>query len=143
MIFRHGEYEIDDGRERFDGECVYGWLSATYWSLNVSPGLLRRALNGSSLVVGAYRDREQVGCLRVVSDRATFAWIADVFVTEPHRGKGLARAMVRFALNHPDHQGLRRWMLATRDAHAVYGGVGFTPLPDPAQIMIYRPRSSS
>ncbi|MBV9851341.1 MAG: GNAT family N-acetyltransferase [Armatimonadetes bacterium] len=139
MIVRHGEYELDDARDRFDVERVYDWLATTYWSLNLTPGVLRRAVNGSSLVVGAYRGREQVGCLRVVSDRATFAWIADVFVTEAHRGRGLARAMVRFAFHHPEHQGLRRWMLATHDAHGVYRSLGFTPLPDPDQMMIYRP----
>ena len=139
MIVRHGEYEIDDARERFEVERVYGWLSTTYWSLDLTPGQWRRAVHGSSLVVGAYRDSEQVGCLRVVSDRATFAWVADVFVTEPHRHKGLARAMVRFALRHPDHQGLRRWMLATRDAHGVYQPLGFAPLPNPDQMMTYRP----
>ena len=139
MIVRHSEYELDDSGERFDVERVYGWLSAAYWSLDLTPGQLRRAVHGSSLIVGAYRDDKQVGCLRVVSDRATFAWVADVFVTEPHRGRGLARAMVQFALRHPDHQGLRRWMLATRDAHGVYQPLGFTPLPDPTQIMLYRP----
>ena len=139
MIVRHGGYEIDDSRERFDVERVYGWLAQTYWSLDLTPGQLRRAVNGSSLVVGAYGDTGQAGCLRVVSDRATFAWIADVFVAEAHRGQGLARAMVRFALRHPEHQGLRRWMLATRDAHGVYGTLGFAPLPEPDQMMIYRP----
>ena len=139
MIVRYGEYEVDDSRERFDVPRVYDWLGASYWSLDLTPGQLRRAVHGSSLAVGAYRDGEQVGCLRVVSDRATFAWIADVFVTEPHRGHGLARAMVGFALRHPDHQGLRRWMLATRDAHGVYRDLGFTPLPDPDQMMVFRP----
>ena len=139
MTVRHALYEIDDSRERFDVPRVYDWLAATYWSLDLTPGQLRRAVNGSSLAVGAFLAGEQVGCLRVVSDRATFAWIADVFVTEPHRGRGLAGAMVRFALRHPDHQGLRRWMLATRDAHAVYRKQGFTALPDPDQLMLYRP----
>ena len=141
MTVRHGEYEVDDARERFDVPRVYDWLATTYWSFDLTPGQLRRAVNGSSLAVGAYRAGEQVGCLRVVSDRATFAWIADVFVTEPHRRRGLAGALVRFALRHPDHQGLRRWMLATRDAHAVYQKHGFTPLSDPTQMMVHRPRS--
>ena len=139
MIVRHDEYDLDDARERFQVERVYGWLATTYWSLDLTVGQLRRAVNGSSLAVGAYRGEEQVGCLRVVSDRATFAWIADVFVDEPHRGQGLARAMVRFALHHPEHQGLRRWMLATQDAHGVYEALGFVPLPDPDQMMIHRP----
>ena len=85
MTVRHGEYEMDDARERFDVARVFEWLAATYWSLDLTPGQFRRAVNGSSLVVGAYQDGAQVGCLRVVSDRATFAWVADVFVAEPHR----------------------------------------------------------
>lgn len=139
MTVRHGGYEIDDSRERFDVPRVFDWLALAYWSLDLTPGLLRRAVNGSSLIVGAYEGAAQVGCLRVVSDRATFAWIADVFVAEAHRHQGLARAMVRFALSHPDHQGLRRWMLATRDAHALYAPIGFTPLSHPDQMMIHRP----
>ena len=139
MIVRHDQYELDDSRDRFDVERVYGWLARAYWSLDLTPGGLRRAVHGSSLVVGAFWENEQIGCLRVVSDKATFAWIADVFVTEPHRHQGLARAMVRFALTHPDHQGLRRWMLATRDAHALYAPLGFTTLPEPDQMMLYRP----
>ena len=140
MTVRHGEYEIDDARDRFDVGRVYGWLATTYWSLDLTPGQFRRAVNGSSLSVGAYFGSEQVGCLRVVSDKTTFAWIADVFVTDSHRGQGLARAMVRFSLRHPEHQGLRRWMLATRDAHGVYQPLGFQPLPAPTQMMIHRPR---
>jgi GNAT superfamily N-acetyltransferase len=92
------------------------------------------------MVVGAYTpDKQQVGYLRVVSDRATFAWIADVYVDELHRGKGLATAMMRFALEHPQYQGLRKWALATRDAHELYKSVGFTPLPAPERWMMYRP----
>ena len=142
MIVRHGEYEVDDARERFDVPRVFDWLATTYWSLDLTPGQFRRAVYGSSLAVGVYLKGEQVGCLRVVSDRATFAWIADVFVTEAHRRRGLAQAMVRYALRHPDHQGLRRWMLATRDAHAVYQSLGFMPLPTPDQMMIFRPGGS-
>ena len=84
----------------------------------------------------------QVGYMRVISDKATFAWICDVFVAEAHRGQKIAGAMVRFAQAHPDHKGLRRWVLATRDAHPVYAGVGFTPLPEPARWMIYLPDAS-
>lgn len=83
----------------------------------------------------------QVGYLRVVSDKATFAWICDVFVHPEHRGKGIAKALVRRALEDPGHQGLRRWVLATKDAHAIYAACGFEPLPEPERWLVARPRS--
>lgn len=135
-----GDYEIDEDRERLDFERVHGWLTTTYWSPGIFREKVERAARGSSLVVGAYRDGEQVGYLRIISDRATFAWVCDVFVDEAHRGRGLARAMVQYALNHPEHQGLRRWVLATLDAHGVYREVGFEPLPSPERWMIYAPQ---
>ena len=115
---------------------VHAWLSSSYWSPGVSRETVEKAARGSSLVIGAYRGVEQAGYLRVVSDKATFAWVCDVFVDEAHRGRGIAKAMVRFALADPEHQGLRRWLLATRDAHEVYRAVGFKPLPAPEKWMI-------
>ena len=139
MTAKHGEYEISDDLSRVDFERVHRWLASTYWSPGVPRDTVEKAAQGSSLVVGAYKDGEQAAYLRVVSDKATFAWLCDVFVDEAHRGSGLAKAMVRFALEHPDHQGLRRWLLATRDAHEVYRSVGFEPLPAPDKWMIYFP----
>ena len=100
---------------------------------------VERAARNSSLVVGAYRGGEQVGYLRLVSDKTTFAWVCDVYVDEVHRGRGIARAMVRFALAHPEHQGLRRWLLATQDAHDIYAACGFKPLDNPERWMFLRP----
>ena len=142
MIVRHGEYEIDDSLERIDLERVYGWLTAAYWSPGVSREVVERAARHSSLVVGAYMNGVQVGYLRVVSDKATFAWVCDVYVDEVHRGRGLGRAMVRFALAHPEHQGLRRWLLATRSAHGVYQACGFEALDEPERWMILRSDAS-
>jgi GNAT superfamily N-acetyltransferase len=145
MRANHNDYEIDDDAARLDLGRLHGWLASTYWSPGVSLELVERAARGSSLVVGAYvssprvDDGVQVGYLRVVSDRATFAWICDVFVDESHRGKGLARAMVRFALAHPEHQSLRRWLLATRDAHDVYRALGFEPLTNAQRWMAFHP----
>jgi GNAT superfamily N-acetyltransferase len=134
-----GEYEIDDAPERVDFAVVRRWLSETYWSPGVAREVVERAAKYSSLVIGIYRAGEQVGYCRVVSDRATFAWVADVYVDPAHRGRGLAKEMVRFALAHPEHRGLRRWMLATRDAHSVYAEVGFGPLDKPESMMVHRP----
>ena len=93
----------------------------------------------SSAVIGAYAGSDQVGYMRIVSDRATFAWLCDVFVDSEHRGQGIAKAMVGFALRHPDHQGLRQFLLATRDAHTVYDALGFKPITNPERWMQFRP----
>jgi GNAT superfamily N-acetyltransferase len=135
----HGQYEIDDDAARLDFARLHDWLTTSYWSPGISRDRVQRAAAGSSLVVGAYLDDSQIGYLRVVSDRATFAWIADVFVDPDHRGKGIASAMIRLALEHPQHQNLRRWVLATRDAHEVYAKCGFEPLPNPQRFMILKP----
>jgi GNAT superfamily N-acetyltransferase len=131
-----GDYELDTAIERVQFARVHGWLTESYWSPGISFERVVHAAEGSSLVVSAYRGNEQVGYLRVVSDRTTFAWVCDVIVDEAHRGKGLARAMLNFALEHPDHQGLRRWILATKDAHGVYAACGFEPLKAPERWML-------
>jgi GNAT superfamily N-acetyltransferase len=133
-------YELDENRERLDFARVHGWLTTSYWSPGVSRERVEKAAGGSSLVIGAYKDGEQVGYLRVVSDKTNFAWLCDVFVDEAHRGQGIAKAMVRYALEHPEHQGLRRLVLATRDAHGVYQEVGFEPLPSPEMWMYHAPK---
>jgi GNAT superfamily N-acetyltransferase len=132
---QRSDIEIDDDLDRIEFARVHTWLASTYWSPDIPRERVERAARHSSLVIGAYRNGEQVGYLRVVSDRTTFAYLCDVFVDERHRGQGVARAMVRHALSHPEHQGLRRWLLATRDAHPVYRGVGFKPLPNPERWM--------
>lgn len=95
-----------------------------------------RAAENSAMVVGAYLGGVQVGYLRVVSDKTTFAWICDVFVDEVHRGKGVAKAMVQHALNDPEYGTLRRWVLGTRDAQHVYAPLGFEPLQHPERWML-------
>lgn len=141
MRFQHRSYEIDDTRERIDFARVHAWLTTAYWSEGVSRERVEKAARGSSLLVGVYNgEGDQVGYLRVVSDQTTFAWVCDVFVDEKHRGQGIGKTMVRFALEHPDHQGLRRWILATRDAHPIYASCGFELLPNPEKWMILLPR---
>ena len=135
----HNGYEIDDARERVDFDRVHAWLRETYWSPEVARERVERAACHSSLVVGAYHSGDQVGYLRVVSDCATFAYVCDVYVDAAHRKQGVAKAMMRFALAHPEHQNLRRWLLATRDAHAVYAEVGFEPLTPPERWMVHFP----
>jgi GNAT superfamily N-acetyltransferase len=136
VISFHGEYELTDDLERVDFETVHGWLTGSYWSPGISLERVVKAAQGTSLVVSVFLGSTQVGYMRVISDKTTFAWLADVFVDEAHRGKGLAKAIVQFALDHPEYQGLRRWVLATRDAQPVYESVGFGVVPNPESWMI-------
>ena len=134
--------EIREGVESVDFERVHAWLSNVYWSPGISLEKVQRAARGCSLVISAYVKGEQVGYTRIISDKATFAWVCDVYVDEAHRGEGVAQAMMRFALKHPEHQGLRRWVLATRDAHKTYAACGFEPLWEPERWMIHFPSST-
>ena len=139
MIEQHDAYEIDDDAERFDISRVQKWLATTYWwGDTASLEMVKRCFANSALVIGAYCKNEQVACARLVSDKTRFAWLADVYVDPAHRRKGLARAMVRFALAHPDYQTVSRIVLATRDAHGVYAELGFATPQDPNSIMQLR-----
>lgn len=130
-------YTVSDDPARIDRDRVWRWLhDESYWAKGRPREVFDRALD-NSLVVGAYQadDGTQAGFLRVVTDRATFAWICDVFVFAEHRGRGVAKLMVEAALHHPDVEGLRRVMLATHDAHDLYRQAGFTDLSHPERWM--------
>jgi len=127
---------IVDGLEFVDFETVHRWLAGSYWSPGVSREKVERGARYSSLVISALDGDRQVGYTRIVSDRASFAWVCDVFVDEEYRGLGIAKRMVRYALEHHEHQDLRRWVLATRDAHGIYRECGFIPLPLPERWMV-------
>ena len=133
------DLEIDDDLSRVDFDRVHSWLTTTYWSPGVSRELVERAARGSATVIGVYAGAQQVAYCRIVSDKATFAWLCDVFVDETFRGRGIAKAMVRFALDLPYSAELRRWILATRDAHEVYAECGFVQLPNPDRWMVRLP----
>lgn len=130
-------FTIRTGLDGVDFDLVHSWLTTSYWSPGVTRERCERAARGSSLVVSA-TDGEgcQIGYCRIVSDKATFAWVCDVWVAEAARGQGVARAMVARAMEDQDHQGLRRWVLATKDAHGVYAALGFEPLPMPERWMV-------
>ena len=130
------EFEIRSGAEAMDFVRVHGWLTTAYWSPGVTQEKVEQAAHNSSLVLGAFVGSQQIGYLRVVSDKTTFAWVCDVFVDESHRGRGVAQALVRNALEDSDHQDMRRWLLATRDAHKTYAAVGFVPLESPERWML-------
>jgi GNAT superfamily N-acetyltransferase len=134
-----GGYRISADPDELDLDVIHTFLTKSYWAEGIDLATVRRAVAGS-LSFGLYHHDEQVGFARVVTDRATFAYLCDVFVLAPHAGKGLGSWLCASLQEHPDLQGLRRWMLATRDAHGVYAGVGFTPLTAPATFMqIHRP----
>ncbi|MCA3254290.1 MAG: GNAT family N-acetyltransferase [Alphaproteobacteria bacterium] len=126
--------ELSDDPARLDFGRIHGWLASSYWSPGISRALVERAARGSHCL-GAYRDGEQVGYARAISDRATFAWLADVWVADGCRGEGLGRRMVAWYLDHPDYAGLRRWALVTRDAHGVYKALGFDAPARPENYM--------
>ncbi|HPA20247.1 MAG TPA: GNAT family N-acetyltransferase [Verrucomicrobiae bacterium] len=126
-------YEIHDGIAAMDFARVQVLLAATYWAEGIDRGRVERAAQNSALVIGAFAaDGAQVGYARVVSDKTRFAYVCDVVVDEAHRDRGLGRAMVRFALEHPDFSTVTTWTLSTRDAHGVYGPLGFLPITEPA-----------
>jgi len=125
---------IDSDPSRLDLDVIHGFLCQSYWAEGIPRDTVRRAVEGS-LCFGAYAGARQVGFARVVTDGATFAYLADVFVVESHRGRGLSRRLMEAVVSHPKLQGLRRWMLATRDAHGLYAEYGFTPLKAPERFM--------
>jgi GNAT superfamily N-acetyltransferase len=132
---RDGGYVVSDDPARIDIAYVHAFLTESYWSKGIPREVVERAI-ASSLAFGLYGpDGKQVGFARVITDRATFAYIADVFVDETHRGKGLGKLLMRAITSHPDLQGLRRWSLATRDAHGLYQQFGFSELAHPERFM--------
>jgi GNAT superfamily N-acetyltransferase len=127
-----GDYELREGAEFVDFIRVQRWLASSYWTPGIPMEPIVRAAQGSALVLSAHHSEYgQVAYGRVVSDRARFAYIGDIWVDEAHRGRGLARALVEFAIQHPELQQVRTWTLATRDAHRVYEPLGFLPMTDP------------
>ncbi len=134
------EYAVSLDPARLQLDVIHGFLAASYWSPGVPRELLTKAI-AHSLCVGAYADDgSQVGFARLVTDHATFGYLADVFVLEEHRGRGLSTRMVRALLDLPEVRGMRRLALVTRDAHGVYAKEGFTALAAPDRWMeLHRP----
>jgi GNAT superfamily N-acetyltransferase len=137
----HDGYVVSTDRGRLDLSAVHRFLSTTYWSPGLPLDVLEKAV-ANSLVFGLYRSEEQVGFARVITDRATFAYLCDVYILEAHRGNGLGTWFMESVRSHPDLQGLRRFVLITRDAHRLYERVGFQALAAPGRYMeIHRPNA--
>jgi GNAT superfamily N-acetyltransferase len=154
---RHGDYLISADPARLDVAAIHAALSVSYWAAGVTRETVERSLR-HSVAVGAYHEpggpggpggpdgsvgpgasaasaapSRQVGLIRLITDRATFAWVCDVYVVAEHQGRGIAQAMLGALRDHPELQGLRRWLLGTRDAHDLYARFGFRLLNDEEQ----------
>ena len=136
--WRQGEYTISTEDTRLDSAFVHDFLSRSYWVQNIPFETVRRSIE-NSLCFGLYEAKTQIGFARVVTDSATFAYLCDVFVIENKRGRGLSKWLMETILAHPELQNLRRWLLATKDAHGLYEQFGFTALDAPSIFMQRHP----
>jgi len=119
------DYQVSTDPARLDVELIHGFLRESYWAEGIPRDIVARAIQ-NSLCFGAYTRNQQIAFARVVSDFATFAYLADVFVLAPWRGRGISKALMAEIVRHPDLQNLRRWLLGTKDAHGLYQRYGFT-----------------
>ena len=130
-----GAHQVSTDRERLDFAVIHGYLTRSYWSAGIARAQVERAAR-HSVCYGLYGPDGQVGYARVVTDQVSFAYLADVFVLEAHRGGGLGTWLVECAVQDRQFAGLRRFLLFTRDAHGLYARFGFAPLPMPDRAMM-------
>jgi GNAT superfamily N-acetyltransferase len=128
------ELDISTDPARLDLDVIHGFLQTSYWAHGRPRAVVEQSIK-NSICFGGYIGGRQVAFARVVSDRAVFAYLMDVFVVPEFRGRGISKALLRFILNHPDLQHLSVFLLATRDAHGLYAQFGFRPLVEPARWM--------
>ena len=121
------EYEISTDKSRFDVNQIHCFLRSSYWAKEIPRKVVEKSIK-HSFCFGVFHDSKQVGFARVITDFSTFAYLADVFVLPAHRGRGVSKLLVRGILENPELRGLRRWLLATRDAHGLYAPFGFKQL---------------
>lgn len=136
------EYEISCDPDRIDIALVHDFLRTSYWAEGRSRETVERSIS-NSLCFGVYVGGRQVGFARVITDKAVFAYLADVFVIAEFRGRGIGKALVRAVLAHPDLQTLRSFMLGTRDAHGLYEPFGFNSIREPERLMIRHPSTAT
>lgn len=133
------DYRITDNKEEMDIDAIHHYLSRSYWAEGVPKSVVTKAIKNSLcfavLAIDSDNKERQVGFARLITDSATFAYLADVYILEEYRGKGLSKQMMQTIVEHPQTQGLRRMMLATRDAHGLYEQYGFTALTDEKMFM--------
>jgi GNAT superfamily N-acetyltransferase len=135
MEISENGFIFSDKKELLDLEAIHHYLSVeSYWAKDIPFDTVKRSIE-NSLCFGIYKDQEQVGFARWVTDKATFAWLCDVYVKGSYRGLGLSKKMMSFMIFHPNLQGLRRYQLATLDAHGLYEQFGFSPIKNPENQM--------
>ncbi len=139
---KDGDFIVSNNPEKLDIEVIYGYLTKSYWSPGIDRNTVERALK-NSLGFGLYHLKEQIGFARVITDFTTFAYLADVFVLDSYQGKGLGSLLIKTILRHPSLLHLRKWMLATHDAHTFYHKFGFAALPNPQDYMECRQPAKS
>ena len=134
MEWTRDAYVVSCDPARLDRTTIASFLASSYWSAGVPSETVDKSIE-HSLCFGLFEQERQLGFARVVTDYATFAYLADVFVLEAYRGRGIGEWLIECVTQHPELQGLRRWVLATRDAHGLYVKFGFTPLKQPDRFM--------
>jgi GNAT superfamily N-acetyltransferase len=140
-VARRGEFSVSTDPQLLDLQVIHDFLSnRSYWAQGIPLETVRRCLEGS-LCFGLYENNAQIGLARVVTDRASFAWLCDVFVLEKYRGRGFSKWLMECVMAHPDLQGLRRFILGTRDAQTLYTRYGFKPVDPTRMLEVHRPNA--
>ncbi len=127
-------YHITTDPSAFDLDAIHAYLTNSYWVPGIPKELVARSIE-NALCFGVFEGTKQIGFARVVTDRATVAYLGDVYILEAYQGQGLGKWLMQTIVSHPDLQGLRRWMLVTHDAHGLYRQFGFHPLDNPEGYM--------
>lgn len=134
MDFPEGSFTISTDKTKLNIPYIHRFLAQSYWAENIPPEIVQRSIVGS-MCFGVYDGENQIGFARVVTDKATFGHLADVFIDEQYRARGLSKWLVETILSHPELQGFRSWQLGTRDAHGLYAKFGFKPVDHPERMM--------
>jgi GNAT superfamily N-acetyltransferase len=137
----NNRFSISTDKSKLDLAVIHEFLRSSYWSENIPKSIVEKSVK-NSLCFGAYEGEKQVGFARVITDYATFAYLGDVFILEAYRGQGLGKLLIQSILEHPELQGLRKWLLVTKDAHGLYRQFGFQDLARPeGYLEIVNPNS--
>ena len=155
LSIHEGDLLISSDRELLDYELIRNFLASSYWSPGITMEQVRRQIDNSALAFGMYRlpglavaaatelpAPQQIGFCRVVTDLTRFAYLADVMIVEDEQRRGLGTKLVAAVMQHPELRGIRKWLLATKDAHGVYEKLGFEALPNPEAYMVLKPKDA-
>lgn len=134
MTYQKDTFVISTDKSKLDISYIHQFLSGSYWAENIPSAIVQKSIEGS-MCFGVYDDGQQVGFARVVTDNATFGHLADVFIDEKYRGRGLSKWLMEIIMSHEDLQGFRSWQLGTKDAHGLYEKFGFRPVDMPERMM--------